>query len=305
MRKILTISLCFALLAAGACTKKKTPSLAAEPSTGTAGVTVSEKLGVKPTVSIPEGDPPSTLTTSDIVIGTGTAAVEHSQVVAHYVGIAWSTKKQFDSSWDRGNPAPFGLDQVIKGWQQGIPGEKVGGRRLIVIPGALAYGASPPPGSGIGANETLVFVVDLMDVQPPPAPPKPGNGGVTVTGAIGSKPKVVIPSGPPPTDFLYQDVVVGTGAESVAHGTVVAHYVGIAWSTKKQFDASWDRGDPTTFGLDQVIKGWQQGIPGEKVGGRRLLVIPGALAYGASPPASSGIGPNETLVFVVDLTNVQ
>ena len=84
-------------------------------------------------------------------------------VNAHYVGIGWTSGQQFDASWDRGAPLRFPLNRVIAGWQEGIPGMKPGGRRLLVIPGDKAYGSTPPPGSGIGANETLVFVVDLVE----------------------------------------------------------------------------------------------------------------------------------------------
>jgi peptidylprolyl isomerase len=101
------------------------------------------------------------------------------------------------------------------------------------------------------------------------------------------------------------DLIVGKGAEAVAGKKVTVQYVGVSFATKKQFDASWDRGEPFSFVLGQgrVIQGWDEGVPGMKVGGRRQLVIPAELAYGASgsPPV---IGPNETLVFVVDLLSV-
>lgn len=114
-----------------------------------------------------------------------------------------------------------------------------------------------------------------------------------------TKPTVAVPA-EPATALSCQDLVVGDGTEAKAGDTVTVQYVGVAQSTGKQFDASWDRGEPATFGLTEVIKGWTDGIPGMKVGGRRLLTIPGDQAYGPSgrPP---DIGPNETLVFVIDL----
>ncbi|HEX6381926.1 MAG TPA: FKBP-type peptidyl-prolyl cis-trans isomerase [Acidimicrobiia bacterium] len=120
-----------------------------------------------------------------------------------------------------------------------------------------------------------------------------------------SKPKVEVPSGDPPKTLEKKDLKVGSGDEALAGQTVTVHYVGVSFSTKKQFDASWDGGDPFTFplGAGRVIPGWDQGVPGMKVGGRRQLVIPPDLAYGAQgyPP---DIAPNETLVFVVDLVSV-
>jgi peptidylprolyl isomerase len=83
-------------------------------------------------------------------------------VNAHYVGLGWSSGNQFDASWDRGTPLRLPLGRVIPGWQQGIPGMRPGGRRLLVIPAELAYGNTPPPGSGIAPGEALVFVIDLV-----------------------------------------------------------------------------------------------------------------------------------------------
>ncbi len=115
-----------------------------------------------------------------------------------------------------------------------------------------------------------------------------------------TKPTIVIPDGPPPCKLVIQDIKIGTGAEVKPGATVTAHYVGVSWSTKQQFDASWDNGgQPIPFSLGQVIPGWQQGIPGMKEGGRRQLIIPPDLAYGAA--GRPGIAPNETLVFIVDL----
>lgn len=133
------------------------------------------------------------------------------------------------------------------------------------------------------------------------SPTDPG----TTPAAAGDKPTVEIPAGDPPKTLKILDVRAGTGAEATSGKTVRVHYVGVAWSTKQQFDASWDRGQPFEFalGAGQVIKGWDQGVAGMKVGGRRRLTIPPDLGYGprGAPPA---IGPNETLVFVVDLLAV-
>lgn len=106
------------------------------------------------------------------------------------------------------------------------------------------------------------------------------------------------------TELVVTDEVEGSGDEVTSGATVTAHYVGVSASTGAQFDASWDRGAPTSFPLDRVIQGWSEGLLGMKVGGRRTLVIPGDMAYGANPPPGAGIAPNETLVFTVDLVDV-
>jgi len=123
-----------------------------------------------------------------------------------------------------------------------------------------------------------------------------------VTGDAGAAPTIAAPTGTPPTTLQTQDVIVGTGAEVVATSTLTVHYTLMAWSTGKVIESSWTGGQPATFPLANVIAGWQQGLPGAKVGGRRLLVIPADLGYG--PNGSGPIGPNETLIFVVDIIGV-
>jgi peptidylprolyl isomerase len=124
--------------------------------------------------------------------------------------------------------------------------------------------------------------------------------------AENEKPHVYVPPGEaPPADLAIEDLEEGTGAEAAAGQEVEVHYVGVAWSTRKQFDASWDRGDTFRFGLGQgqVIKGWDQGVAGMKVGGRRQITIPPDLGYGKAG-AGGVIKGGETLVFVVDLLGV-
>lgn len=119
------------------------------------------------------------------------------------------------------------------------------------------------------------------------------------------RPTVSKPEGEPPPDLVVEDLVVGDGAEAKAGMQVTVDYLGVSWSTGKEFDASWNRNDTFSFGLGagQVIPGWDQGVAGMKVGGRRQLTIPSDLAYG--PYGAGGvIGPNETLIFVVDLRSI-
>jgi peptidylprolyl isomerase len=178
-----------ALLAAaavgvGACgdDKSDTASTAAEPAAAAAApatatststtttpsgsLDISKNLSSKPKIPKPSGDPPKKLVVKDIVAGKGRAAKAGDNVVVHYVGVLFSTGEQFDSSWDSGKPFSFVLGQggVIAGWDQGVEGMKIGGRRLLTIPPDLAYGAQ---GQGpIGPDATLVFVVDLLNATP-------------------------------------------------------------------------------------------------------------------------------------------
>ncbi|MGQ0521915.1 MAG: FKBP-type peptidyl-prolyl cis-trans isomerase [Actinomycetota bacterium] len=121
-----------------------------------------------------------------------------------------------------------------------------------------------------------------------------------------TKPDVTVPGGEPPAQLQVEDLDVGEGAEASAGSDVDVHYVGVSWSSGRQFDASWDRRDTFSFrlGAGQVIAGWDQGVAGMRVGGRRRLTIPPDLAYG-SRGAGGVIAPGETLVFVVDLVGVR
>ena len=119
-------------------------------------------------MKVPNGSPPCTLVIQDIHEGTGAVAAKGSTVTVQYTGVSWSTGATFDSSWSSGQAVTFPLSQVIPGWQQGIPGMKEGGRRRLIIPPALAYGEAGRP--GIAPNETLVFVIDLIKVDPATTP---------------------------------------------------------------------------------------------------------------------------------------
>ena len=120
----------------------------------------------KPSISIPAGDPPTDLVIEDLTVGEGKEATSGGRPVMHYVGVAWSDGREFDSSWDRREPFSFrlGAGEVIGGWDQGVAGMRVGGRRRLTIPPHLGYG-SRGAGGVIKGNETLVFVVDLLDIR--------------------------------------------------------------------------------------------------------------------------------------------
>lgn len=154
-----------------------------------------------------------------------------------------------------------------------------------------AGGPEATPSFTEGATSETTATTEAEDAPPAPS---------------GEKPEVAKPKGDPPTKLVKKDLKKGTGATAKAGDVLTMQYVGIAWSTGEQFDASWDRGEPFTFplGQGQVIQGWDEGIVGMKEGGRRRLEIPSDLAYGptGSPPA---IGPDEALVFVVDLEKVE
>jgi len=148
--------------------------------------------------------------------------------------------------------------------------------------GSQAPGVEPAPSGGATAASV-------------PTTPKPPP-------ALATKPVVVVPGGPPPTKLVVKDLVPGTGKVLAAGQTITVNYVGVLYKGGKEFDSSWQRNQPFSTALSpgSVIKGWVQGLPGMRVGGRRELIIPPSLGYGkaGSPPT---IPPNSTLIFVVDL----
>jgi FKBP-type peptidyl-prolyl cis-trans isomerase len=215
--------------------------------------------------------------------GTGETPKAGQTVIVHYTGWLWENNakgKKFDSSKDR-NAAfvfPVGEGKVIKGWDEGVATMKVGGTRKLLIPPGLAYG-DRGAGGVIPANATLLFEVELLDLM------KKTKSGLE-----------------------YRDVKAGDGPSPRPGQTCMVHYTGWLWhgAKGKKFDSSVDRGQPFSFpvGEGQVISGWDEGVATMKVGGKRELLIPPDLGYGARG-AGRDIPPNATLIFEVELLGVK
>ncbi|MFK8028861.1 MAG: FKBP-type peptidyl-prolyl cis-trans isomerase [Gammaproteobacteria bacterium] len=224
------------------------------------------------------------LVIQDQVLGEGEAATSTSAVAVHYTGWLFDESQednkgtQFDSSLTRNKPFEFPLGQgrVIKGWDQGVVGMKVGGKRRLIIPSELGYGARGA-GRDIPPNSTLMFDIELLALD-----------SVTII-----------------------EHKIGSGDEAQSGNRVSVDYTGWlydqdAMSNKgKKFDSSVDRGQKFSFVLGQgnVITGWDIGVKGMKVGGKRTLIIPASMAYGARG-AGKDIPPNAKLVFDVELFDV-
>jgi peptidylprolyl isomerase len=252
---------------------------------------------------------------TDIVTGTGTVAANRDLVVVNYIGYLYDSTKadkkgaKIDSSYDHGNvPYAFtlGVGNIgaawVPGWDQGVLGMKAGGKRTLVLPATLAYGAAtrtavPAVGSityaAIPANSPLVYDIELVSVT----------------------------TAPPPVTVTIKDTVVGTGAEATTGKTLTVNYSGYLYDSTAadshggMFDSSVVKSTPFSFTLGgNVIAGWNQGLVGMKVGGKRTLIIPPELAYGnqaqaAAPAVGSttfvGIPANSTLIFEIELTAVK
>ena len=260
------------------------------PTPTPAGDVDNADLSVKPLVTIPPSSPPTELLIEDLVVGSGSPVGVGDFLIMDYVGVSYSTGLQFDASWDRGSPFPFelGAGRVIQGWDQGIVGMSVGGRRSLTIPPELAYGENGSGSGSIGPNETLVFVVDLIASVP----------------ANLEKPTEEL-TAESTTELETIDISQGSGAIVQPGNAVYIHYVGVSASTGEEFDSSWDRGRSEFIGYisgtGNVIQGLDEGLLGMQVGGRRTVVIPPDLAYGENGAGDGLIAPNETLIFTVDL----
>jgi peptidylprolyl isomerase len=226
----------------------------------------------------------------EIQAGDGPAPQTGQIVAVNYIGTL-EDGTEFDNSYTRGEPIRFALGRglVIPGWDEGIAMMKVGGKAKLIIPPDLAYG-DQGAGGVIPPNATLIFEVELLSAEPgSPDAPTEVNASDYVTTDSGLK---------------YYDLQAGDGAAAEAGKQVSVHYTG--WLTDgTKFDSSIDRGEPFSFvlGAGNVIPGWDEGVVGMKVGGKRQLVIPPQLAYGESG-AGGVIPPNATLIFEVELLSV-
>jgi peptidylprolyl isomerase len=168
----LALALCAGVTACGSSSSSTASGVETAPSGGATQAAIATtptpppQLAKKPVVAVPNGAPPSKLVTKDLITGTGATASAGKTVTVNYVGVLYKGGKQFDSSWQRNQPFTTALSQgsVIPGWVQGLDGMKVGGRRELIIPPSLGYGAKGSPPT-IPPNSTLVFIVDLLKVQ--------------------------------------------------------------------------------------------------------------------------------------------
>ncbi|MFD6494796.1 FKBP-type peptidyl-prolyl cis-trans isomerase [Streptomyces sp. NPDC060188] len=273
-------------------------------------ITAGTKFGEKPTVAKGSGDPSKDLAVKTVIAGGGKTVAENDYIQANYLGQVWSTAKVFDNSYDRKTPLVIQLAQggIIDGWRYGLVGKKVGSRVEMAVPPTWGYGTQGNAQAGIKGTDTLVFVVDIensfnskssakgKDVpQSDAALPKVG------TNTDGKAPSIDVPKADAPTKLVAEYVIEGDGAEVAADSSVLVQYKGVLWDGSKEFDSTYSRGQLTSFSLQQVVKGWAQGLTGKKVGSRVLIVIPPKLGYGDKPPAGSGIKKDSTLVFSVDI----
>lgn len=267
-------------------------------------------FGTKPKITT-SGAAPKALETTVLSEGSGKVVAAGELLFANYLGVIWGTNKEFDNSFDRGQPFSFtvGKGQVIAGWDKAVTGNKVGSRLLVSVPPADGYGSAGQPAASIKGTDTLTFVIDIVGsfgaTQSADGTPTNASDAAlpTVTAQPGAKPVIAIPAKPAPTALASQVLLKGSGAAVKAGQSIVVQYVGVVWDGGRQFDASWDRKAPISFpiGKGSVIKGWDEGLVGQTIGSRVLLAIPPDKGYGPNGNSGAGIKGTDTLVFVVDI----
>ncbi|GGW57612.1 FKBP-type peptidyl-prolyl cis-trans isomerase [Streptomyces caelestis] len=273
-------------------------------------VTAGTKFDEKPTVAKGGGEPSKQLAVKTLVAGSGKTIAENDFVVAHYLGQVWNTAKVFDNSYDRKARLAIQLTQgqIIDGWRYALAGKKAGSRVEMAVPPTWGYGSQGNPQAGIKGTDTLVFVVDVQDTFNAKSSAKgkevpQGNADLPKVGTNtdGKAPSIEVPKATAPKKLVAEYVLEGDGEEVAAADSVLVQYKGVLWDGGKEFDSSYANKQLVSFSLQQVVKGWAQGLTGKKVGSRVLIVIPPKLGYGDNPPQGSGIKKDSTLVFSVDI----
>ena len=242
----------------------------------------------EPDVVLP-AETPTELVITDITDGEGDAAAEGDTVFVFYVGVLSADGSRFDGNFD-GEPFAVTLGQgaVIEGWDQGLVGMKVGGRRQLDIPAELAYGEAGS-GDAIPPNSAISFVVDMLAIVPAIDP--------------ADEPELNSLQTPSLKKLEIEDLVIGDGAEAEAGSTVVVQIIAFRGDTGEKLVSTWGDPSPVTFTLvtDGSLPGIVDGLPGMKVGGRRILNIPYEDAFGDQGNTELGLPEKTDLILVVDL----
>ncbi|WP_433423332.1 FKBP-type peptidyl-prolyl cis-trans isomerase [Microtetraspora malaysiensis] len=311
MRRRTAVLAALPLIFAAACgTAQKSDSSGS--SAAASEIKVTGKADQKPTLTFPTGKPSLTSSSKTIIEGNGDPVKEGDVLTAKVTVYNWDGKenKSPGSDYDQGKSEFVTVSpQLPKALYQALQGAKPGGRVLAVIAKDNLTEDQVSNAKQQGTDFTTssqVLVVDVLARAPKAAQgaaTDPGIKGVKIVNPGDDKAPTLTTKtdAKPPKDLVVKTVIEGKGPKVTADQTVLAHYTGKIWGTDKQFDSSWERGEPSTFALNQVVKGWSQGLTGVPVGSRVLITIPPELGYGKEGNPQGGIKGTDTLVFVVDV----
>jgi peptidylprolyl isomerase len=275
-------------------------------------VSVEGEYGAAPTITFDKGLTATTTERSVAVAGSGAPVGNGDTVTMDYTLYNGTTGLEIEKSeYTESSPIPYPIDTAATsfvGLSKAISCTTVGSRIVAVIPNAEGFGPQAAQ-AGIGAEDTLVFIIDVTSVAAKPlaeatgTPVEPLEGFPDVVFTDGN-PSVTIPAGAVPTEYAIETLIQGDG-EVVGDGaTVVVNYEGVNWNSGEVFDSSFDRGSPATFSTSGVIQGFKDALVGQKVGSRVVVIIPSDLGYGDTGSGDK-IKGGDTLVFVVDILGVQ
>ena len=275
-------------------------------------VKVDGEFGAVPTITFDKGLTVATTERSVAIAGNGAAVANGDTVTINYSLYNGTTGLEIEKSeYTETSSIPYPIDTAATsfvGLAKAISCTTVGTRIVAVIPNAEGFGAQAEQ-AGIGAEDTLVFVIDVTSIAAKPlaeatgTPVEPLAGFPEVVFTDGN-PTVTIPDGDVPADYAIETLIQGDGAVVAEGATVIVNYEGVNWNTGEVFDSSFDRGEPATFSTQGVIQGFHDALVGQKVGSRVVVVIPSELGYGDTGSGDL-IKGGDTIVFVVDILGVQ
>lgn len=271
-------------------------------------VTVEGEFGVKPTVTFDKGLKVDATQRTVVIEGSGDEIVSGSNIKMDYTLYNATTGELIETSaYTAGQEVSYPVDAEaaqFAGLAKTLVCSNVGTRVVGVIPNAEAF-ADQATAAGLGAEDVLVFVIDVEGVVPAPlaeatgTPVDPTEGFPEVVFTDGN-PTVTIPDEAMPSEYDIETLIQGDGDVVPDGATVVVNYEGVNWRTGEVFDSSFDRGSPATFSTAQVIQGFHDAIVGQKIGSRVVVIIPSDLGYG-DQGSGDMISGGDTLVFVVDI----
>ena len=304
-----------------ACSTAETPdsaetTVACDPTASGAlsdGVTVAGDFGTKPTVTIASPISAEATERTVAIEGDGDQAVQGDLVDVEFTLYSGKTGEELSATEYAEAPTEFEIDETkfLAGIAKTLDCSTVGSRVVGVIPPADSWGTEGSADLGVAAEDTIVFVADVLEIAPEAAEPlakangedqEPIDGFPTVVLAEDGTPTVTIPADAPPKELGIEVLKKGDGAVVADGATVTVHYTGVNWTTGETFDSSWARGEPAAFATTGVIQGFGEGLVGQTVGSQVVIVIPPDLGYGPSGGSpDAGIAEDDTIVFVVDI----
>ncbi|HJE51036.1 MAG TPA: FKBP-type peptidyl-prolyl cis-trans isomerase [Tessaracoccus flavescens] len=276
--------------------------MSVSPSADLSAIEVSD--AATPEITVPAPWAITSTQTKVLKPGGEQKLTDTSTATVNYIGVNGRTGEVFDQSYD-GDPATFSLERVIPGFTKGLSGQSVGSRVLIGMPSEDGY-AQGNPGANIEVGDSLLFVVDIISANYEEAIGEaitPAAGLPTVTMTAG-KPEIALPAGvAAPTDLKVQPLIKGAGAPITADSTISVKFRSWNYADGTLFQDAWE---PQSGALSTLIDGWKEGLVGQTAGSRVLLVVPPAKAFpDGIPTATPSLAPGQTLVYVLDILDVQ